>query len=156
MSRNYVKVFAGAAMIAALPIFAQAQTVAFGTSSPIVVTALRVDSHFAPWAAAGGYSLQAGLSALPSNRDSVALQFINHGHVAATAVTFVLNTGRESRSIVDKGVFSPGVPIEHTFSSSSDLAGLSDAACVVAEVEFADGSIWHAPNGELMADSAKL
>jgi hypothetical protein len=63
-------------------------------------------------------------------------------------VTFVINSGRESLNIVDKGTFTPGVPIEHTFVGFDGLRELSKATLKVAEVDFADGTAWHGVDAE--------
>jgi hypothetical protein len=52
-------------------------------------------------------------------------------------VTFTLDDGTK---VIDVGIFSPGVTINHVFGLSS-----SDATtCTITSVRFADGDIWNA------------
>jgi hypothetical protein len=76
------------------------------------------------------------------------LRFVNESVVPATAVTFVVETGRDRRSIVDDGTFNPGVPIEHTFAGFDALREVSKATWTVSQVDFADGTAWHMANAE--------
>ncbi len=52
-------------------------------------------------------------------------------------VTFTLDDGTK---VIDVGVFSPGVTINHVFKLASNDA----TTCAVTSVTFADGDIWNA------------
>jgi len=136
MSNRILKLSAAAAMIVAMPTLAAAQTVAYSTS-PVAVTSFSLSDTYTP-----------GLPFLDGTRvpvgGDVALNFINNSNVPATSVTFMLNDGKTAQSIVDKGTFNPGVAIDHTFAKDNVASAGRNATCNVAEVDFADGSVWHA------------
>jgi hypothetical protein len=73
-----------------------------------------------------------------------AISFVNQAPSAIAAVTFSVSDGRTTSQIVDKGTFSSGVAIDHSFVTpefGNDLAGVS---CSVQSVAFTDGSTWQA------------
>jgi hypothetical protein len=139
MSNRILQLSAAAAMIVATPALATAQSVAYSTS-PVAVTSCSVNA-----------SLVMGLSpdeAVQFMASDIALKFVNKSNVPATTVTFLVNEGKYTQSIVDKGTFSPGVQIKHNFAVGSDISAFSDATCIVTEVDFGDGIAWHfAPGG---------
>jgi hypothetical protein len=71
-------------------------------------------------------------------------------------VTFLVSNGHDTQSIVDKGIFSPGVQIKHTFPIANALGEFSDATCEVAQVDFADRSAWHGVDGYTATESAGM
>jgi hypothetical protein len=79
----------------------------------------------------------------------ITLKFVNTSKVPATTVTFLVNDGRYTQSIVDKGNFSPGVPIKHNFAVGNGISTLPNATCKAVEVDFADGSAWHIARGDV-------
>ncbi len=133
MSYRLMNVVAATATIAATPVLAQAQTVAYGTSSPVEIVAVGTSAHHVAWT--GATNVDPG---------SITLRFVNRSAVPATSVTFVVNKGGDSRSIIDKGSFGPGTLIEETFDKYVGWSDFSTATWAVAEVNFADGTAWHA------------
>jgi hypothetical protein len=119
-----------AAAIAALTILAGAPALALANTyvpSPITI---------------GNVDIQPQISGTELNTPgSVSLAFRNVSNVAATDVTFDLNSfGATVARIHDVGTFSPGATIRHRFT---DSANASTQTVRVAEVKFADGTVWH-------------
>jgi hypothetical protein len=71
---------------------------------------------------------------------NVTISFVNTADVPAKSVEFAVRAGNHTSLIVDKGTFSPGARITHTFERSPDLVGATSVQ--VREVTFADGSSW--------------
>jgi len=82
----------------------------------------------------------------PSTLD---LSFVNNGNVAATKVTFLLDGG--ARRIEDRGTFAPGVTIKREDAAGIGYNDLSRENVTVSEVDFADGTSWHAPEASNVA-----
>jgi hypothetical protein len=73
------------------------------------------------------------------------LSFVNGADAAATQVAFdVVHDGMRT-TVLDRGRFSKGVPIEHIFDDVSGTYGDGGAVCTVTAVTFADGRRWTAP-----------
>jgi hypothetical protein len=73
---------------------------------------------------------------------SLRIAFTNDNNSRATEVVFaVLNRGSVAKRLDDVGSFTPGVAIDHTFANQS--GGIQ--AVAVAQVKFADGSVWNNP-----------
>ncbi len=140
-------ILAAAAVIAAAPQAANAQAVAYGSSSaPVQVKAFDVDWDYLP-NPIGSTGAEAPQFIAQLNSGRVALTFVNTSNVPATAVKFIVNTGEQMQNIVDKGTFTSNVPIEHTFPIDRGTRASSTATCTIAEVDFADGSVWHSEYG---------
>jgi N-acyl-D-aspartate/D-glutamate deacylase len=139
MSNLFVRLCALVAMTAATPGLATAQTVAYGTKSPIVITSFNVNKSLA------GTNNEEPPQYVVS---TFALKFVNKSDVLATTVAFSVNDGEFTQTIVDKGSFAPGVEIRHAFEVNGVINALPNAACNVTEVDFADGSIWHIAGGD--------
>jgi hypothetical protein len=137
MSNRIVKLFAGAAMIIATPALASAQNVACSTS-PVALTSFSVNESYESGMIGG--ELEEAPRFIASD---ITLKFVNTSKVPATSVAFLVHDGQYMRTIVDKGTFTPGVPIKHNFAVGNGINALSDATCDVTEVDFADGSAWH-------------
>ncbi len=118
-----------------------AQTPAFNTSAPVAITSLNYDLANA-LGMIGGEAADAPQFAAKIDSGYVEVKFVNTGAVRATAVSFVLTNGDVTQRIVDNGTFRPGVPIQHTFAVRN-LNALVDGGYSIAEVEFADGTVWH-------------
>lgn len=73
-----------------------------------------------------------------------AISFVNQAQGAIAAVTFNVSDGRTTSQIVDKGTFSSGVAIDHSFITPEFGNDLSDLSCSVQSVAFTDGSTWQA------------
>jgi hypothetical protein len=137
---------AAAALLAAVPTLASAQTVAFG-NSPVALTSCSVTTAYDPSEFRG--PLQLMLTRVQESSD-VALGYINKASVPATAVTFVVNDGSHTQRIVARGTFAPNVQIDRTVEADARIDWHDDAHCRVAEVQFADGSAWHADRRDLV------
>ncbi len=142
MSYRLVKVAAAAATIAATPMLAEAQTVVYGTSSPVEILPFDASVHTIAWTGAANY-----------DPGSITLRFVNRSAVPAKSVTFVVNAGGDNRSIIDKGIFRPGVLVEHTFDKYVDSSDFSTVTYAIAEVDFADGTAWHAAHTDFAHDA---
>jgi hypothetical protein len=138
MSHCIRKLSALTALITATPALANAQGVAYTTKSPVALTSFAVDKSFESGMIGG--ELEVAPQFIP---DGITLKFVNQSKLTATVVTFVVTEGTSSQSIVDRGTFSSGVQIKHSFAVSGDMSALADATCRITEVDFVDGSVWH-------------
>ena len=88
-------------------------------------------------AAPGGYPQQRGPVAHGLN-----ITYRNTSGTVAKRVTFAVTYGGRQRRIVDRGTFSPGAQIAHTFDVFDDAPyqGTAPQACDVSSVRFADGT----------------
>ncbi len=93
--------------------------------------------------AAPDLSLPWGASALADSA-STAISFVNEAPATVASVTFAVSDGRTTREIVDKGIFSSGVAIDHSFATPEFQSDLRDVSCSVKSVAFTDGSVWQA------------
>jgi hypothetical protein len=130
MSNRILNLSAAAAMIVATPALATAQSLTYSTS-PVAVTSCSVSDSYAP-----GLPFNEGAQQLIAS--VIALNFVNRSSVAATTVKFLLNDGKYTQSVLDKGTFAPSVQLVHTFAA--DGGTRARQTCNVAEVDFADGS----------------
>jgi hypothetical protein len=93
--------------------------------------------------AAPTISLPFGMAEAPQVAQT-AISFVNLAPRAIAAVTFDVSDGRTTSQIVDRGTFSSGVAIDHSFTTPEFGGDLSGVSCSVASVAFTDGSIWQA------------
>jgi hypothetical protein len=113
-----------AAAIAAIVLIAGAPAItlaAESTPDPIVVS--HIDSTNVPEGTGPGF---------------LSLSFENTSKQTVTEVTFEVSGDRSFRRIRDVGTFAPGVSIMHSYLGYSG----PDEMVRVAQVEFADGSVW--------------
>ena len=75
---------------------------------------------------------------------STAISFVNQAPATVSAVTFVVSDGRTTSQIVDKGTFSSGIAIDHSFITPEFQNDVSNVTCSVKSVAFTDGSLWQA------------
>lgn len=82
--------------------------------------------------------------------NGVRIVYANNAAQSATQVAFDLNYLGESRHITDRGTFSPGTTINHTFGDFAGNAWLGPRLnrCSVVSVHFADGTAWTAETHE--------
>ncbi|HTV91239.1 MAG TPA: hypothetical protein VMG98_00835 [Verrucomicrobiae bacterium] len=71
------------------------------------------------------------------------IRFVNGGTTPVSSVSFAVTEDGKTSTILDRGTFSPGVTISHTFRNEPFAF---EASCRVQSVLFADGSAWMAPN----------
>jgi hypothetical protein len=136
---NHRNLSIAAAVVAfGLPLTASAQQTAY-TAAPVNVGACEVSSIDEHVGGTGYFTLD-----LPQR--NLHLSFTNTGKVPATKVSFLVNDGT-SHQIDDRGTFSPGATIDREIRDTTASEG--SAQCTVADVQFADGSSWHATNVNL-------
>jgi hypothetical protein len=135
MQKYITATFALAALATdlAAPVSAQTQT-AF-SNAPISVQGFTAASQFMPL----GRESVDGVGFGPAG-SNVTIAFLNTANVPATSVTFVVQSGSQTQILVDKGTFSPGTRIVHTFDESPFFADTTSVR--VQGVTFADGNTW--------------
>jgi hypothetical protein len=76
----------------------------------------------------------------------IVVSFANERPVSADVVSFTIKYGERTERVTDKGVFAPGVRIEHAFNGfyNAQYRGPTPAGCTVEYVHFTDGSAWPA------------
>lgn len=114
---------------------ASAQTRTAFTNDPIAIQGFSAASESSPLGPAN-YN---GLVLTPDSSD-VTIAFVNTANVAAKSVEFTVRSRGRTETIVDKGTFSPGTRIVHTFNESPEFDETSSVH--VRAVTFADGSTW--------------
>jgi hypothetical protein len=101
--------------------------VAAQTTAPIALVASNAEPQIAD---ASAYNT-AGIAAVT---------FVNTSNVPATEVDFTLSSNGEAlKTLRDVGTFSPNVTVSHTFANDQTAR---DQQLSVAEVKFADGTVW--------------
>ncbi len=130
-----LSVLAAAALLAA-PAAASAAQTPYGAASPVAI---------ANCTAFAGTPLAAGATLGFANFGSYNVGFINGANVAAKHVGIDVNDGGTVQRIDENGSFASGTRIDkdalqQTYGGA--YAGKLD--CSVAEVDFVDGSSWHA------------
>jgi hypothetical protein len=68
------------------------------------------------------------------------IKFINVTQVPITAVAFTVKDGSSTKTIVESGIFSPGVTISHTYYSP--FWNNNNVVCSVSAIDFNDGGMW--------------
>jgi hypothetical protein len=116
----------------AAPANAQSQTAY--VNDPIAVKRFSANPDYAP-ARAQWFD---GITTSASS--DVIISFVDTAPVAATKVVFAVRSGGHTCFIVDKGTFSPGTRITHSFPRSAELDNASSIE--VRKVTFADGTTW--------------
>jgi hypothetical protein len=135
MQKYITTALALAALGSGLVAPASAQTQTAFTNDPISIQGFYAASESAPL----GPATYDGLILTPDSSD-LTIAFVNTANVAAKSVEFTVESGRMTKTIVDKGTFSPGTRIVHTFNESPEFDETSSVR--VRSVTFADGSTW--------------
>lgn len=135
MHKYITTTLALAALAADLAAPASAQTQAAFTNDPIAIQGFSADSDFPPL----GSAVRDGIDIRPNSSD-VTISFINTASIPAKSVEFTIRSGNRTKVIVDKGTFSPGTRIVHTFTAAPEFDDTSSVH--VEAVTFADGSTW--------------
>lgn len=76
------------------------------------------------------------------------IAYVNTAKVAATEIDFEVDSNFGTiETVVDRGTFESGKPINHVFALPTDVSplGLSAPRCVVTKVAYADGTVWNNP-----------
>jgi hypothetical protein len=121
-----------------------AVTLALALTNPVQVSTCSVQSDVAT-TSSGDYPTYETIGTI------LHIRFVNTGPAPVSSVAFNVSEGDKTWTIVDRGTFSPGVQISHTFQG--ELYG-DNASCKVASVLFADGSAWMEPNDQAGPASA--
>ena len=76
--------------------------------------------------------------------DGIRIVYVNVAPKAANRVAFVVNYRGDVQRIIDAGIFSPNVKIDHTFGNFSGDAYLGPRpnTCTARAVRFVDGTVW--------------
>jgi hypothetical protein len=76
--------------------------------------------------------------------DGIRIVYVNIAPIAANRVAFFVNYRGDMQRIIDAGIFSPNVKIDHTFGNFSGDAylGPQPNTCTARAVRFVDGSVW--------------
>jgi hypothetical protein len=135
MQKYIPATFALAALASSLATPVSAQTQIAFSSNPISVQGFTAASQSVPV----GREVVDGV-AFGSGGSNVTIAFVNTAGVPATSVTFVVKSGNQTQVIVDKGTFSAGTQIVHTFDESPQFADTTSVR--VQSVTFADGNTW--------------
>jgi hypothetical protein len=69
----------------------------------------------------------------------VHISFVNTGSQPISSVAFAVNQDGKTSTILDRGTFSPGIPISHYWRGDREA---EDVSCSVEAVLFADGTSW--------------
>jgi hypothetical protein len=121
-----------------------AVTLALALTNPVQISTCSVDTEVA--------STSSGDSPTYETIGTILhIRFVNNGPTPVSSVAFNVSEDGKASTIVDRGTFSPGVEISHTFRG--EMYGY-EASCKVASVQFADGSAWMEPNDQAGPASA--
>ena len=144
---NTFSILAASALVAAAPAAASAAQTAYGTTAPVAVAAC---STYAGTPVSALYNT-VGFA----NFGSYEVSFVNHANVAAKHVGLDIDANGSVQRIDEIGKFASGTRIDK--GSQLSYSGNSDGrapACRVAEVDFVDGSSWHAVPATAQATGA--
>ncbi len=122
-----------------------AATLALALNNPVQVSACSLDTAIASTSSGDSPTYEAIGTLLH-------IRFVNTGTTPVSSVAFNVTEDGKTSTIVDRGTFSPGVVISHSFRGDQ-MYGF-DASCKVASVLFADGSAWNANNDQVDPASA--
>jgi hypothetical protein len=107
-------------------------TLALALTNPVAVSNCSVSAEAA--------SISSGDSPLYEVIGSLLqIRFVNNGATPISSVAFAVTEDGKTSTILDRGTFSPGVTISHSFRAPTYTYG---ATCRVESVLFADGSAW--------------
>ena len=105
-------------------------------NAPVAVQSCRVevDSAGGPMSRNASEPLIAG----------VEVRFVDRSPLTATEVVFRIAAAHTAKNVVDRGKFSPGVPIYAVFYdfSGRDYWRPEPDECDVVRVRFSDGTVW--------------
>jgi hypothetical protein len=123
-------------VIAAATAVAMPQT-GIATSAPLAVNTCSLVDTISP-------ALMAEFGSFNPSR-LLRLTFVNAADTTATQVSFDVTHDGARTTIVDRGRFSTGVPIEHLFDDLAGTDGSGNVVCSVRSITYADGHRWVAP-----------
>jgi hypothetical protein len=120
------------ALVAAMLTAPSNQTTAY-TSTPVQITKCSLTEEFIP-------TMDGDVPSQEGAGSELTIHFNNVTPMPVSSVTFNVNIGGQTQTLVDSGTFTQGVPISHTFYESE--AEGDDANCHVVSVQFKNGSTW--------------
>ena len=79
---------------------------------------------------------------VPDTVLGIRVAFVNDARAAADAVGFLVSYNGQQRRIVDRGHFSPGIPIDHTLPAFAGIGFLNETpdSCTMANVHFEEST----------------
>ena len=89
-------------------------------------------------------SIPLGFGNTLAGGNSLSISFVNQADKPIVSVAFDVTAGGTTSRIVDKGTFSSGTQINHSFNAYEFRNSAGDVACALKSVAFADGSTWQA------------
>jgi len=122
-------------LVAAVGALTTPQT-GIATSAPVLVSTCAVTDLYNP-------ATNPEFSSNISYR-TLQLTFQNTDASPATTVTFDVTHDGTHTKVIDRGRFTRGVPIEHSFGDFTGTYGGGETQCTVTAVTFADGRRWSA------------
>ena len=129
-------ILAAAALLAAIPAAALAQN----TAAPVSVAACQA---YAGQPLSPVAFINTGITS--GNLGSYTIGFVNEANVAANHVGLDVSYAGSTQRVDERGTFAPNTRIDKTITGLSFLGySGSDSSCSVAEVDFVDGTSWHA------------
>lgn len=136
MNKLFLAPIAATVLATALAAPANAMSAIANPPDPIAVKSFSASPDFLP---PSGEAWFTGVN-VGNEASAVTISFVNRADLPIRSVVFAVRSGNYRSLIVDKGTFSPGARITHTFLRSREL-GFGSTVKVV-KVTFADGSIW--------------
>jgi len=76
--------------------------------------------------------------------NGVTIRFVNDANLVANEVVFIVEVNNHTKTIVDRGKFSPGIPIAARFGAfaGEDFWRPEPDACAVVGVRYTNGTGW--------------
>jgi hypothetical protein len=127
-----------AALLAAAPVAASADLLAYGVA-PVAIQSVENHDTFV--------SLPYGPQTLYTN--ALTVGFTNTTNVAANNVEFAVTTDGKTTLVAERGSYAPGTRIDRQLAFSTGILPGADATVAVAKVDFADGSSWTPEAGRI-------
>jgi hypothetical protein len=126
-----LQISAVAALLAAAPLAASADQVAFSVA-PVAIQSVANHQDY--------FTLPYGPQRLYTSDLSVG--FINTTNVVAKNVEFAVTRDGKTSIVAEHGNYAPGTRIDRELSFDTDTLPQADAKVAVAKVDFADGTTW--------------
>ena len=137
---NTLSLLAATGLLAAAPAAASAAQAAYGAPAPVAIAACSTFAGTPVSSSAFGTTI--GFA----NFGSYSVSFVNRSNIAAKHIALDIDSGRAVQRIDENGSFAPGMRIDKDGSQPFYATGFDGRKphCSVAEVDFVDGSTWHA------------
>jgi hypothetical protein len=139
MTVSTLQLAAAAAFLAAAPVAASADQIAFTNGAPVALATVSDTQD--------RISLPFGSQNLYLNETSVG--FVNGTNVAATNVRFAISRNGKTQLVDARGTFAPGTRVDRLISTGTSILPQANATVGIAKIEFADGSTWTPASGRI-------